>query len=291
MENRYPGRSSRLSSTTPAGREFGALMSCSPLVAPAAPMSEVAGARRSRPHRRRGRPGRRRPRRGRAARRRPCTRRYFHGALPRPTPRAAGLSAPRRGRRGGEFCRAAGRRPAPEFLRRAAGSAYRIAAGRSRLRRRQRTPRRRPPRAASSTSRPATAPEVFARLVGALDGYGLGFRAELAGDPAACRRADSAVVTVAAGDASTVARVALRLQQRTRSPSPPRCRLHPRVGAGRRARRRAGAGPARTFGRHRCRLVAAGLVAAGPAPAPGQRRAAVLRALDRRRARPRRRCT
>lgn len=125
---------------------------------------------------------------------------------------------------------------------------------------------------------PGTAPESFARLVSALDGYGVGFRAELAGDPAACLRADSAVVTVRREDAPTVARVALRLQQRAPfalAPSVPvfARRLAPGVAIADEP------GTATRFGRHRCRLVAAGLVAAGPGAGPVARRAAVLQTL------------
>jgi hypothetical protein len=125
---------------------------------------------------------------------------------------------------------------------------------------------------------PGTAPDVFARVVTTLDGYGLGFRAELAGDPAACRRADTAVVTVLRDDIPAVARVAQRLRERAPfalAPSVPAFtrRIAPGVAL---ADQPGGGAP---FGRHRCRLVAAGLVAAGHGAGPGTRRAAVLSAL------------
>jgi len=125
---------------------------------------------------------------------------------------------------------------------------------------------------------PAVAPEVFGRLVTALDGYGLGFRAELRGEPGVPERTGSVVVTVARSDAAALARVALRMRQRSpfvfgRSvpaftrPLAPGIAIADEPGTG------------ADFGRHRCRLVATGLVAAGSGAAPGERRAAVLRAL------------
>ena len=62
--------------------------------------------------------------------------------------------------------------------------------------------------------RAGTAPDLFARVVTALDGYGLGFRAELAGDPDACLRTDAAVITVGRDDVPALARVTLRLGER-----------------------------------------------------------------------------
>jgi hypothetical protein len=125
---------------------------------------------------------------------------------------------------------------------------------------------------------PGTAPEVFARLVTTLDGYGVGFRAELAGDQAACHRTDAAVVTVCRSDASALARVALRVQQSlpfALAPSVPAFtrQLAPGIALADEP------GPATTFGRHRCRLVAAGLVAAGHGAGPAARRQAVLQTL------------
>jgi hypothetical protein len=182
------------------------------------------------------------------------------------------------GRRGDAFCRRLTDALRPEFLRRdgwrfayrtsADGPSFVVSAGSS-------------ARNAASCFlhlQPGTAPEVFGRLVAALDGYGIGFRAELAGDPAACARADTAVVTVARDDASALARLALRVQQRAPfvfAPSVPAFtrQLAPGVGIA----DESGAGT--TFGRHRCRLVAAGLVEAGHGAGPAQRRAAVLRSL------------
>jgi hypothetical protein len=140
------------------------------------------------------------------------------------------------------------------------------------------------PSSATATScflhlQPGTAPEVFARVVTALDGYGVGFRAELAGDPAACDRADTAVVTVDRSDASTLARVALRVHQRAPfafAPSVPAFtrQLAPGIAL---ADEPGLGGP---FGRHRCRLVASGLVAAGHGAGLSARRAAVLKTLE-----------
>ena len=125
---------------------------------------------------------------------------------------------------------------------------------------------------------PGTAPDLFARVVTALDGYGLGFRAELAGDPDACHRTDAAVITVQRDDLSTVARVALRLGERapfTLAPSVPAFtrQIAPGVALADQP------GPGTSFGRHRCRLVAAGLVAAGHGAGAADRRAAVLATL------------
>jgi hypothetical protein len=125
---------------------------------------------------------------------------------------------------------------------------------------------------------PAIAPEVFGRLVTALDGYGLGFRAELRGDPGMPERIGSVVITVARTDATALARVALRMRQRSpfvfgRSvpaftrPLAPGVAIADEPGTG------------TDFGRHRCRLVATGLVFAVAGAGPGERRAAVLRAL------------
>jgi hypothetical protein len=125
---------------------------------------------------------------------------------------------------------------------------------------------------------PGTAPEVFARLVTTLEGYGLGFDARLAGDPSACGRPGSAVVTVARAELPVVARIALRLRERlpfavgcavpafTR-PAAPGIALadEPRGGG--------------DFGRERCRVIATGLAMAGPGAGPAERRAAILRSL------------
>jgi hypothetical protein len=126
--------------------------------------------------------------------------------------------------------------------------------------------------------RPGTAPDLFARVVTALDGYGLGFRAELAGDHDACLRSDAAVITVGRDDVPALARVALRLGERAPfalAPSVPAFtrQIAPGVALADQP------GPGTSFGRHRCRLVAAGLVAAGHGAGPADRRAAVLEAL------------
>lgn len=175
------------------------------------------------------------------------------------------------GRRGSDFCRRlAGALPPAGTGR----FAYRIAAGVPSF-----VLTSNPPAGAATSCflhlSPGTAPEVFARLIGALDGYGIGFHAELAGDPAACRRADAAVVTVARGDAAALARAAVRLEQRAPfalAPSVPAFtrQLAPGVGLADEP------GSGTTFGRHRCRLVAAGLVAAGPGAGAAGRHAAVL---------------
>ena len=161
--------------------------------------------------------------------------RYFRGQT------AARQTGP--GRRGDAFCRRLADALRPEFLRRDGWRfAYRTSAGVPSF-----------VVAAGSTDpaatscflhlQPGTAPEVFARLVSALDGYGLGFRAELAGDPASCARTDTAVVTVDRGAASALARLALRVHERTPfalAPSVPR--VHPPARAGHRPGRRARGG-------------------------------------------------
>ena len=200
--------------------------------------------------------------------------RYFQGGLSAP-------KVPGVGRRGAVFCRRVTEALQPEFFRgddwrfayrtTAGMPSFVVATGSS---------------ATDATScflhlRPGTAPEVFARVVTALDGYGVAFRAELAGDPDACVRADAAVVTVDRGDASTLARVALRVQQRAPfalAPSAPAFtrQLAPGIALA----DEPGHGHGTTFGRHRCRLVATGLVAAGHGAGLSARRAAVLKAFE-----------
>ena len=213
--------------------------------APAAPMSAASRRSPAGPDRRRGRTRRRRPRRGRArARSLPddgARRLALRALLPR---RAPDSSAPRpRGRDGVATC------SADAWPTRCGRSSSAATDGASPT---APPPARRPSscppgaRTADAAScflhlHPGTAPESFARLVSALDGYGVGFRAELAGDPAACLRADSAVVTVRREDAPTVARAALRLQQRAPfalAPSVPAFarQLAPGVATRRRAR-------------------------------------------------------
>jgi hypothetical protein len=202
----------------------------------------------------------------------------LHGRYFRGDDRTSGAGRPGVGRRGAVFCRRVTEALQPEFFR---GDdwrfGYRTAAGVPSL------VVASGPSPTGATScflhlHPSTAPEVFARVVTSLDGYGVAFRAELAGDPAACARADAAVVTVDRSDASTLARVAMRIQQRAPfalAPSVPAFtrQLAPGIGLADEP------GPGTTFGRHRCRLVAAGLVAAGHGAELAARRAAVLRTL------------
>jgi hypothetical protein len=125
---------------------------------------------------------------------------------------------------------------------------------------------------------PGTAPDLFARVVTTLDGYGLAFRAELAGDPQACLRADTAVVTVRRDDVPTVARAAQRLRERAPfalASSVPAFTRQIAPGIALADEPRNGT----PFGHDRCRLVAAGLVAAGHGAGAAGRRAAVLTAL------------
>lgn len=191
-----------------------------------------------------------------------------------------GLSAPKvqAGRRGDDFCRRLADALRPDFLR---GDGWRFA---------WRTSDGGPAFVVASGSpvrdtascflhlQAGTAPEVFARLLIALDGYGLGFLAELAGDPAACHRTDTATVTVRRSDAAAVARVARRLQQRSPfalAASVPAFtrQLAPGIALADEP------GHGTSFGRHRCRLVAAGIVAAGHSAGSAGRRESVLRTL------------
>jgi hypothetical protein len=199
--------------------------------------------------------------------------RYFRGEHLSP---AGGT--PAGGRRGGDFCRRLGETLQPYLLRRDGWRfSYRttdgvpsfvVAAGTV------------DGEAASCFLhlQPGTAPDLFARVVTALDGYGLGFRAELAGDHDACLRSDAAVITVGRDDVPALARVALRLGERAPfalAPSVPAFtrQIAPGVALADQP------GHGTSFGRHRCRLVAAGLVAAGHGAGPADRRAAVLEAL------------
>jgi hypothetical protein len=122
---------------------------------------------------------------------------------------------------------------------------------------------------------PGTAPDLFGRVVTALDGYGLGFRAELAGDPEACLRTDAAVVTVRRDDLPAVARVAVRLGERAPFALAASVPAFTRqIAPGVAIADQPGSGT--PFGRHRCRLVAAGLVASGHGADAATRRLAVL---------------
>jgi hypothetical protein len=120
---------------------------------------------------------------------------------------------------------------------------------------------------------PAIAPEVFGRLVSALDGYGIAFRAELQSDVQG-----SVVITVTRRDAPALARVALRMRDRSPfvfgSSVPAFTRV---VAPGIALADEPDDGT--DFGRHRCRVIATGLVSAGPGAGPAARRAAALRAL------------
>jgi hypothetical protein len=199
--------------------------------------------------------------------------RYFRGSTA-----AIGTGTPAQGRRGRDFCRRLADTLQPYLFHRDGWRfSYRttdgvpsfvVAAGSV-------------DRAAASCFlhlQPGTAPDLFARVVTALDGYGLGFRAELAGDPDACQRTDSAVITVGRDDVPALARVALRLGERAPfalAPSVPAFtrRIAPGVALADHP------GPGTSFGRHRCRVVAAGLVGAGHGAGPADRRAAVLATL------------
>jgi hypothetical protein len=190
------------------------------------------------------------------------------GAVPRPAP----------GRRGNEFFARLGDALGPQFLGGAGWRlAYRTASG---------TPFLvvghgavgHPAASCFLDLQAGTAPEAFGRLVTTLEGYGLAFDARLAGDPAVCRRADPAVVTVARGDLPVLARVALRLRQRLPFAFGGRVPAFTRPvapGIGLADEPRAGGG----FGRERCGVIAAGLAAAGPGAGPDERRTAVLRSL------------
>jgi hypothetical protein len=200
--------------------------------------------------------------------------RYFRGSVG-----TFGTESPREGRRGRDFCRRLADTLQPYLFRRGAWRfSYRttdgipsflVAAGSA------------VDREAASCFlhlQPGTAPDLFARAVTTLDGYGIGFRAELAGDPDACRRTDAAVLTVHRDDIPAVARVALRLGERAPfalAPTVPAFtrQIAPGVALADQP------GPRTSFGRHRCRLIAAGLVAAGHGAGPAHRRAAVLASL------------
>jgi hypothetical protein len=200
--------------------------------------------------------------------------RYFRGS-----PGTSGTGSPGPGRRGRDFCQRLADTLQPHLFRR---DAWRFS---------YRTTDGIPSFVVAAGSavdgdaascflhlRPGTAPDLFARVVTTLDGYGLGFRAELAGDPDACRRTDAAVLTVRRDDIPAVARVALRLGERAPfalAPSVPAFTRRIAPGVALADQPRSGA----SFGRHRSRLIAAGLVAAGHGAGPAHRRAAVLASL------------
>ena len=126
--------------------------------------------------------------------------------------------------------------------------------------------------------RPATAPQVFARLVTALDAVGLPFTAKVLNDPLEFGRPDSAVVYVARELMPTVVRAAVA--ERTRASAsfgrsvPAFTReVLPGVSVA------DDPGPGASFGQHRCCTLANGLVTAGPNAGPGARLAAIRAAL------------
>ena len=200
--------------------------------------------------------------------------RYFRGA-----PGSSGSGSPSQERRGRDFCRRLSDTLQPYLFRRDAWRfSYRttdgvpsflVTAG--------------GPIAGDAAScflhlQPGTAPDLFARVVTTLDGYGLAFRAELAGDADACLRNDAAIVTVRRDDVPAAARAALRLGERApfalAASAPAFTRqIAPGVGVADQPGRGA------SFGRHRCRLIAAGLVSTGHGAGPVSRRAAVIATL------------
>ena len=141
--------------------------------------------------------------------------------------------------------------------------AYRTAAGVPSFVVASRRPRRRAPRAASSTSRrappPRCSPAWSARSTATASASAPSWPATP--PPACARTAPSS--RCARDDAPTVARVALRLQQRTPFALAPSVPAFARQIAPGVALADEPGTADRTFGRHRCRLVAAGLVAAG----------------------------
>lgn len=197
--------------------------------------------------------------------------RYFRGELGPPPAELATV-----GRRGADFCQRLGDTLQPYLFHRDGWRfSYRTAAGVPSFEVATAGRLGGPTACCFLHLQPGTAPDVFARFVTTLDGYGLGFRAELAGDPAACRRADTAVVTVRRDDVAAVARVAQRLCERAPfalAPSVPA--FTRRIAPGVALADQPGTGV--SFGRHRCGLVAAGLVAAGHGAGAVTRRLAVL---------------
>lgn len=206
--------------------------------------------------------------------------RYFQG-LPAPEVHAAARTfragSPAIGRRGGDFCRRLADTLQPYLFRRDGWRfAYRTSNG---------VPTFAVGTGAQISGAAAscflhlhggTAPDVFARVLTTLDGYGLAFHAELAGDPEACLRTDAAVVTVRRHDLPAVARAAVRLGERAPFALEPAVPAFTRqIAPGIAVADRPGA----PFGRHRCRLVASGLVAAGRGADAAARRAAALTAL------------
>jgi HopA1 effector protein family len=119
-----------------------------------------------------------------------------------------------------------------------------------------------------------SAPEVFAALVTRLDALHLAFTARLLADPSVTGRPDSAVVTAARADLPSLVLVSLGLHGGARGAFGDAVPGFTRaVAPGVAVADSPGAGPG--FGRHRCGLVAAGLLAAGPDAGPAERLAAV----------------
>ncbi|MCW2636607.1 MAG: hypothetical protein JWQ99_2974, partial [Blastococcus sp.] len=114
---------------------------------------------------------------------------------------------------------------------------------------------------------PRVAPEVFAQLVTTLEGYGIGFRAELRGDPWFPDQVRAAVVTVARDSVAALVHIVLRTTERSPllvGDSVPAFTRAVAPGIGLADEPHDGT----PFDRHRCRLIAAALVAAGPAAGP-----------------------
>jgi hypothetical protein len=202
--------------------------------------------------------------------------RYFRGELSAPR----GADRPGSDRRGGDFCRRLADTLQPYLFRRDGWRfSYRTSDGVPTFVVTVGGPIDRDAASCFLHLHPGTAPDVLARIVTTIDGYGLPFRAELAGDPEACLRTDAAVITVRRDDLPAVARAAQRLGERApfalvaSTPAFTR-QIAPGVALADRP------GNGTSFGRHRCRLVAAGLVAAGHGAGPAARRAAVLTALS-----------
>jgi len=203
--------------------------------------------------------------------------RYFRA--PTGAVRAGAVLGPATGRRGGQNCERVASALRPRFLGRSGWTlshritagvpAFAIVAGGG------------PGRTAATCFldlTPAAAPDAYAQLVTTLEGYGLGFRAELCGDPAMPEQLGAAAVTVGREHVLAVARVALRMRERapllfgTTVPAFTR-EVAPGVALADEP------DDGTPFGRHRCGLLASALVRAGHGAGPGERRAAVLLAL------------
>jgi hypothetical protein len=119
---------------------------------------------------------------------------------------------------------------------------------------------------------------AFAELVGRLDAQHLPFTARLLADPSVTGRPDAAVVTAARADLPAVLLAALGLHGGARAAFGDAVPGFTRaVAPGVAVADHPGPGPG--FGRHRCGLVASGLLAAGPGAGRDARLAAVRAAL------------